>query len=238
MYVPNMQNVPQFQEKNQVNLTASPQNLQFAWAFSENMGVMANFFSRSISFDSSNYEEAKTSNTLFEAGTGYYKHTEDGVTFSGFGGIGFGNSDYIFKRPSTQGLDERYKTDLFRFFLQGSIGIIAGEDNINLAFTTRYANVSFSNIDTTNMTRQELGNRDIRDLEKQNFNFIEPGLTFRAGFKYIKAHTQLVYSSKLEDRPLNYYPINLNIGVTLNLKAIYDKITGVEDMQEEQNDSL
>lgn len=232
MYMPNMQNVPQFQEKNEVNLTASPQNVQLAWAYSENMGVLGNYFRRSLSVESDNGDRIKIANTLLEGGTGYYKYTKDGMTFSSFGGMGFGESEYTYQIPSTPSLNERFKADLFRFFLQGSIGYVAGKDNINIAFTARYANAAFSNIDTNNLKKQDLRRRRIDNLEKQNFNFIEPGITFRAGFKYIRAHSQLVYSGKLEDRSLNYFPINLNIGLTLDLRAIYNKITGKENLEE------
>ncbi len=224
MYTPNMHNVPMMKEKGEVRATVGVSNYYTAYAITDDMAVMVNGFykrnewSASLGGSNNQYNSTKF---FGEAGAGYFKPIGDNMVFETYGGAGFGNASY-----DTDVLDNgvlkssyNYSANTIRFFAQPSFSITT--DYVDIGFSARLNALKFSNIDTLNYTYNDLVWEDINDLEQPLFLFLEPGVTFRAGYKWAKFHMQFIYVAKLNADPLNYAPVAFNFGVHLNLAGRY-----------------
>ncbi len=227
MYVPNAQNVPQFEEKGEVKAHLGYRNFQLGYSYGENLGIVANGYYRknepSIQIGGA---EAKliSKNTLIEVGSGYFDRfgEKNEGTMSVYGGLGTGKGEYSEKiLDQNNNIDEfrQYTNGFTSAFLQGALG--KASENVEVAFSTRFKALSFSGADTTNYPATRLRNNDIYQLDDQPFFFLEPALTLRVGNEYFKTHGQLIYANKLTSESLNYRSLVLNLGFVFYLHEIF-----------------
>lgn len=229
MYYPNMQNVPLFKEKNEVRASLSASNVQAAYSVTNNIGIMVNgqFGSRSWNTTSENpVKETKyeySSNRLFaEGGVGYFMPVSTNGVFEIYGGAGAGKID--FKKEITEtNYYEKYdlSANTMRFFIQPNIGYT--NEVVDIAFSTRFAALKFYDLKNT-FIKDDLIDNDINDIDKPLYTFIEPAVTVRFGWKYIKFHTQVMMSLKTNYESLNYLPLSFNAGMHLNIAPRYKKV--------------
>lgn len=216
-YVPNTQNVPLFKERNELRATISGQNYQAAYSLTDHIGIMLNgqYINRKwdINEDSvkSNFISEKF---LIEGGMGYFNKIGNNGVFETYAGGGEGYATFNRITPSKR---MEMSADFSRFFIQPSIGY--SEDVVDVAFSLRYVGLKFFNIDTTGYTPSLLSNYNliIPNLHNTWYNFLEPALTIRVGYKYAKFHMQFLYSQKLNNEPLNYVPFRINLGLHINI---------------------
>ncbi len=224
MYVPNAQNVPLMKEKNDLKATISLEDAQFAYAVTENIGVMANaFYKKSDWTITSGSLENKylSTRTLFEGGLGYYKPLSEKSVFETYAGGGMGHVQYNYDLYDGGSLDEsnEYGANITRFFVQPAIGV--QEENVGYAFSARFAGVSFSDPEIVNYTVAELEEENIDDISSDLYMFIEPCVTIRAGFEYLQFQAQLYYNYKITNTVLNHRKLGLNFGVYINVDSFY-----------------
>ena len=88
LYVPNIHNVPLLKEKKDVSITLSPNDLQGAYAVSDNIGIMLNLYRNNVNqaFD---FEE-DVSRSFCDFGVGYFKEFGKFGVFEIYGGYGIG----------------------------------------------------------------------------------------------------------------------------------------------------
>lgn len=224
MYAPNAQNVPLMQEKGEIRANIGVSNYQAAYAVTENIGVMANgqFKKTDWSIGSDLDKESFISKKwLGEVGAGYFKKLGEHGVMEAYTGLGYGS--VTFDRTSTNtdtmgtstNLLSTYNANTFKLFVQPAIGV--SSEYADYAFSMRFVGLKFNNIDTTGYTPQDLIEEDIADIEDPFFAFLEPAVTVRVGWKYVKFHTQLIYSLKLSEAQLNYNPFNINVGVNISI---------------------
>jgi hypothetical protein len=220
MYIPNSLNVPLFNEKKEFKANISINDYQVAYAVTNHIGLMANGYVRSSSFSdgsvsSSNLNYSSTRN-LLEGGIGYFKPISEGFVYETYFGGGIGNLTYNgLEYGGTSGVDYKYSANFNRLFIQPSIGFT--NDIIDVSFSARIVRLAFNNIKTENYTPQMLIDEQINDLDKTNFFFIEPALTFRIGYKWGKFQTQIAYSNKMNAEPLNYQKFSFNLGLHIDI---------------------
>ncbi len=194
-YTPNAVNTPLFSSQNEVQFGISTGSSGFdaqtGYAPTDHIGIVANgsFANRS---DSTNYHK----HNFVEFGGGYYTTMGKHGRFEILGGYGLGNVDAHFKSGI---FDSRVKTTYNRIFIQPSIGTIS--DVFEIAFTSRLVFVRVkSPLDTLNNYPTD--------------PFIEPTITLKLGWRYIKIVTQLGFSFPL--KPYTYYtnePVIFSIGL-------------------------
>lgn len=228
MYVPNAQNVPQFEEQGEVKAHVGYRNFQLGYSYTENLGIVANGYYRknkpTITIGGS---EAIliSKNTLIEFGTGYFDRfgEEDEGTMSVYGGLGTGKGEYsekILDRNDNVEEFRQYTNGFTSAFLQGAVG--KSLEKVSFAFSTRVKSLTFSGADTLNYPNARLKNNDIHQLDDQPFFFFEPALTLRFGGEIFETHGQLIYSNKLTSQSINYRSLVFNIGFIFNLHEIFN----------------
>ncbi|MFO7789926.1 MAG: hypothetical protein R6V32_05085 [Bacteroidales bacterium] len=225
MYKPAMQNVPLMEEKGDFKSNLSNNNYQLAYATSDNIAVMLNgHYNRkqwASSFaDTTTTNEYDTKRWSVDGGAGYYRPFSD-LVFEAYGGAGYGSYDFDYDKYEydTYIQTKEYNVQSWRGFIQPSLGFCS--DYADIAFSTRLMYVGFFNPTSSNYSQDELIDEELADLEHYTYTFIEPALTMRFGIPKAKLHMQLIYSYKLNQQSLNYMPLNLNFGITLNISEFY-----------------
>ena len=193
-YTPNTVNAPLFSSQNEVQFAittgTSGIDAQTGYAPTDHIGVILNgsYANRS---DSGNYHK----HNFIEFGGGYYSRMGEHGRLELLGGYGMGNVDAHFKGVI---FDYYTKTTIKRIFIQPSIGNVS--DVFEIAFTPRLVFVHVkSPLDTLNTYPTD--------------PFLEPTLTLKVGWKYIKFVTQFGISLPLVK--YTYYinePIMFSIG--------------------------
>ena len=202
-YVPNVVNTPLLSNKGEFQVTANAAlsgfDPQLSYAVTDNIGLMVNgSFANQTSDSTDDYHKHQ----FVELGAGYYKKIGQRVRFEGYGGLGFGNlesndDDALFIPFSS------VKTT--RVFLQPTIG--ATTEIFDGSFSSRFVVVNMK-----------------QDLHSDIGYFIEPVLTSRLGYKYVKVVTQFGVSIPLNSEiDFGYEPFIFSIGLQLNLGKLYDE---------------
>ena len=195
LYAPNMQNVPLFQEKNEIRINAAygitdadnAVELQLAYAPTANIGIQANALLHGYDFYLSKFNN---------------KHW----VFETYGLLGLGQAF-----PAFSYYKEGYK-QYGKFSLQPAIGFTAKGFDAALSARASYLlnDVAWKRIDENS---DEYGK-----YYKSNSFLIEPAITLRGGWKYVKLQTQLGASIGGEKGMDSH--ANIGICVLLNKKGV------------------
>lgn len=223
-YVPNVQNVPLFREKNEFRIAAHygggdesvAGEVQAAYAITDKMGVAANYIHASGGHDSKNNFGK---GNYIEGAVGYFKPVEKSGVFEIYGGLGGGGQHHEYN--SNYSNDSFGKADLsfFKIYLQPSYGFTFNW--IDVAFSTRLNRVSYTNIDNYVYNNNYVSD-DLHSLSDKGHYFIEPAVTLRAGWKNIKAQVQAVYSGYLNNPKLDVFEeVHLSVGLYITLAKRY-----------------
>ncbi len=220
LYVPNAVNTPLLKEKNEIKASVGTHNFQAAYAVSDRFGVMANaYWDRFKSETTINGQTSHTLNkgNLFELGLGYYKPISKVIIFETYLGGGLGKIDFNQSDGS-----KRYNVNGTKFFIQPSLGYV--DRFAELAFTPRFSAIKYSGLETFGYTPEELKNEYLikNDVEGKTWLFVEPALTLRAGFKYVKLQGQIGFSSKLTKGDLKYQSKFSSIGILVDIAKWYN----------------
>lgn len=171
-YTPNIVNTPLFSSKGEIQAAigtgTSGFDPQLAYAITDHIGVMANasFANRS---DSANFHK----HSFKELGVGYTIPIGDAGRFEVYGGGGWGSVDAMYHSGI---FDGRSNATYNRFFIQPSVGAVT--DIFEGAFTPRLVFVNMHN--------------DIDSLKTNAIDpFIEPTMTVKIGWKYVKMMFQV-----------------------------------------------
>lgn len=141
MYTPTMLNVPMFEHKGEMKATVNLRNYQFAYSFTENIGIVANgFYSKRIFngpfSNSDKYNNPDRQIIGMDAGAVYYKPLKKNISFEVISGFGMGNAYYSYS--STRYVGASQKSNFMKFYIQPSLIF-----SRNLALSTRVEYVDF-----------------------------------------------------------------------------------------------
>jgi len=215
MYLPNAQNVPSLKSKNDIDLNLGTRNFQAAYAITDHFGISANALVGSSEWtvgSNGNDTEYDISRFNLEGAVGYFNNFAGNGIFQVFGGGGIGKYDYDYYDVinGVGGPLNEYSANSIKLYLQPAIGM--SSDYFDVFFSTRLVGLNFTG-ETTNISETELFEEDLSELLDPFYTFLEPCLTFRVGYKWVKLHFQTMYSVKLTEQDLNYMPFNVNIGL-------------------------
>ncbi|MBN2425374.1 MAG: hypothetical protein JXR46_13010 [Calditrichaceae bacterium] len=203
-YVPNVVNTPLLSNHGEfqgtVYVGSSGFDPQIAFGLTDHVGVMLNG-----SFDdrTSDSTDSFHKHQFYEIGAGYYTKIGDYGRYETFAGFGFGK---LKAKHEILFWDDYVDVDCNRIFLQHSIGLTSKA--IDGSFSTR--------IVMLNLTQ---------GLQKQTGYFIEPVITGKIGFQYIKTVMQFGLSIPLnkEKFDFDHQPLLFSIGIQANMDRIYNK---------------
>ncbi len=210
VYIPSMQNVPLIKKKGEFQANITPANFEASYSPVEHMGVMVNAQLSGNQWTEGDSYEYSTKRQFAEAGIGYNKQFDEDKVFEVYGGAGMGtldlHDDFDFD-------EQTFTATMNRKFIQPSVGFY--NDYVDVAFSTRILQLKFTNVKTKNYSEDELKNLDLFDLNNNPYYFVEPAVTIRAGYKFIKVQFQYLYSIKLNPEPINRYEQYLFLGLSL-----------------------
>lgn len=165
--------------------------LQMAYALSDKFGVMLNGVS--YNEDDSQASPARDKGRMIELGLGYSqvlkeieKHPQNKVVWEIYAGHGIGNAEVNTSNRLTS-------FNLNRSFIQPAIGFQTPYFDMALSCRAALANfgkLRYFNHPTDNYTPYPLDKRDKHFL-------LEPAISLRAGYKFIKFQSQVVYSNTI-----------------------------------------
>lgn len=229
-----MQNIPLLKEKNDLELAAnyggsmnifeSEHNynrsleLHSAYALSNHFAIMANQEFR-WERNGDNDTHPKDSSSLFykrnftEVATGYYTNLgRTSVTqFQIFAGAAFGKSK-LSDQSIANGvqINKFHNSNVTKLFIQPAfIGNFT--DNFSLSFSSRFTNVSFSNIQT-DYTPEEVSKYQLDSLAQFNMLFWEPAINITFGFPDVPIKFRLQWGLSVLTGGHFFWHRNTNVG--------------------------
>jgi hypothetical protein len=195
--------------------------LQTAFSVRNNIGIIADQMSINMHYNSGlNSVKANYA----EGGIGYFTHFSDTGEFEIYGGFGGGSQEHKYERTSfdlwtfttSKTSTGSSELKLFRLFIQPSVGVSL--KYLDLAFSTRFCIVTFTNIDNNiSEANDELEYQHLNDIvEGTCYYFIEPSLTVRGVLKNVKFQLQIIPGFKTN--PDMYFEnTHIGFGVFLSL---------------------
>ena len=215
-YVPTTPNAPFLSKKSDLSFSIlrssdtkfTGMEAQAAFLPTGHFGIIASYASLSNKSGIENFMDYNH----FEAGGGYIKEMKNDFVFESYAGIGTGK---IRNGHYTGNSDIK----LTNYFIQPSISI--GNENVKFGFTTKLSGVHFTVIDTLfNTDREALSANEINSLYKQPFHILlEPGFTFKAGWKNFLFQTSYFFSSDLTNSDLYRSKGNFSMGISLHFNT-------------------
>ena len=203
-YVPNVQNVPLFREKNEYRFSAfygdgdksSSGEIQVAYSPTSNLGIMANYISAS---GGNSTGKNSASGSCLEGALGYFKPLGNAAVFEIYGGLGGGSQNHKYYSSFTNQSYGSADISFVKVFIQPSFGMTFNA--FDVAFSTRLCSMSFT--DVKNNTTDGYESRVLNDIGVKNHAFIEPAITLRGGWKNVKFQVQGLISADLTN-PVMY----------------------------------
>lgn len=231
-YVPNVQNVPLFREKNEYRISGiyaggnetTCAEVQAAYSVTGKIGIMADFMTaKGGNVSENNWGKGN----YFEGAIGYYKPLGKSGVFEIYGGLGGSTQhhEYTILNYNGGAISNSYggEADLsfLKAFVQPSIGLTS--KTFDIAVSTRISRVSFTNIDNSIYENPDLYTR-VNTLSDKSHLFFEPCATVRGGWKYVKVQLQASYSGYL-NRPKLYFgeESHISIGIYIAIAGRYMK---------------
>jgi hypothetical protein len=216
VYEPNTLNVPLFNNHYEFRAYADPSNVHLAYAITDHIGVMANGFFVKEGDDNGLHG----SGNLFEAGFGYYRPV-NGFIFETYAGAGRGMVKFSEPRQENNTTTIRnFSAQGTRFFIQPSFGY--GNKFFEAALTPRFVAGKYDNVQT-NYTTQEQIDGKFYQVDQPVWTFIEPALTVRGGYRWIKVQAQFGFSEKLNSEQLSYKSSFMNFGVIIDINRVTEE---------------
>lgn len=206
VYSPNVVHSPLLQEKGEIKVLAAPNNLQAAYALSDHIGIMANGYLNRFTADDKDFHNK---GKALELGIGYFDKTENNLVYEVYGGAGRFNV----KMDESNGT-KRFDADATKLFIQPGIGWVNPYVEVSLA--SRVSMIRYRSPDITGYTQQEQESYYFSSLADKPHVFLEPALTVRGGYKWVKLQLQYGRAIKLSKQQLNFEDNIGTIGLVFN----------------------
>jgi hypothetical protein len=211
-YIPNSQNVPLFQSKNELIGNFSYFDYQIGYAITNHLAVTGNYYNREQEYSSGWGDEyarrTSRSNKIqdFEYGLGYYKFRNP-FHIEIFGGISFGKFSYLnyIREDHLDIYSYTVSSNTLKFFVQPNFGYKYEVDNkfLQVAFSTKIVECNYRNLKSEYIApnvNYKIDNQSDWQIDKtKKYLFVQPALTLRLGTSYL--NIQLQYGL---NRCLNY----------------------------------
>jgi hypothetical protein len=202
-YVPNVINSPMFSNKGEIQASGhggiAGFDPQVSYAITDHLGVMVNgSFADRTSDSTDNYNKHR----FIEAGAGYYQKIGSIGRFEAYGGGGFG------KLKAYQNVGfwiSSADVNCMRFFVQPAIGL--STDVFDGSIATRLV--------ALNLKQDTLSNTGL---------LLEPVITAKVGYRYVKAVFQFGISLPLNSEQIDftYQPFLFSIGLQATFGRKYE----------------
>jgi len=215
-YMPNIQNVPLFSDKNEFHSTLANGNgqetstteIQLAYSITKNIAVMTNLmFANGGKSSSDNWGKGN----YYEGAFGYYKPLNNFCVIECY--MGYGNSTQQHHYQISGNDAGTANLSFEKLFIQPNIGV--SFRGLDFALSARISRVSFYDI-MNNATDYYKLDIDAIAVNKMSYLF-EPAITIRFGWKNFKFQFQSSSTKNMSHSHLRFEKSNSNLGVYVTL---------------------
>ncbi len=222
-YAPNRIHIPELKQKGDVRLSGATGYLQieaqFAYALTNNIGILSNFANYGSSTDETGFDEGGGGGIEFGAG---YFFSKRNIIIENYATIGFGsfynNSKYV--SPFYPDDDGKLNSNFTKLSLQSSLTYQHSLFSVGVA--CRLSNLTYNDI-KGNYTKVSANLGSYLRSNPIHY-FVEPAIQIGAGFKNIRLNLQYQHSHHLNsDRNYYYTDYNYSAGIQLSFPAIRAK---------------
>lgn len=232
-YVPTVQNVPLFREKNEYRISgfygfgdeSNCVEIQAAGSVTDKIGIMTDFMHAQGGEIAADRDWGR--GNYFDAAVGYFKPIERFGVFEVYGGLGGSKQHHQYESSnyssgtSTSSYGGTSDLSFRKLFIQPSFGVTF--KGIDVAVSSRFCRLYFNKVDNN---IYPLNNQyDYDDLtsiaRKGSYYFLEPALTLRAGWKYAKVQIQASTSSYTNNNDHIFEEYHLSFGLFLTITDRY-----------------
>jgi hypothetical protein len=222
-YTPNSNNIPMFQEKNDLRLSIGTgggslsslktMQVQGAYSVTDHWALASNFMSVREGSKDEDTSSSWAKGKYFEGAIGYYRSIHPKGVFEVFAGFGSSNQHHQYEYNSYNGGTS--DLSFSKVFIQPSVGFTFKYFDIGLA--ARISSLSFNKINDQMV--QQHGEYDELQAIMQNRNSIllEPGLVMRTGWEYVKLQFQFGLCQNLSHPNLEFKNENMSLSLYLTL---------------------
>jgi hypothetical protein len=184
-------------------------------ALSRNFAVMANGYYNNYRADN-NYMHG---GFLGEAGIGYYNVLTRRFTFETFVGAGGARvyKQKEFMDQSDQRVLGKFDANATKVFIQPDLGYRS--KFFDAIISTRFSFVKYTRFSSENYPAYALSNDylDNNNLTGPLFMFVEPALTFRLGYKYVKLQLQTGLTINATSNRIRHPGSFSSVGLVINI---------------------
>jgi hypothetical protein len=222
VYAPNMAHAPLLQHQGELRGTVDIRNVQLAYAVASHVGLMANAYFRSEDNSPEEDEERQEgSGSLLELGAGYFTFLDEPkwLELEIYGGAGVGSIHH--EITPSGGMTRTFDAEGVRLFLQPAAGV--STPYFDVAVSARLVAVAYTETSAENYTPEDLEGDRFAGLEDTTWMFLEPAITVRGGYKWVKLQFQFGRSIKLNGGDLNRDPGMLSLGLHVDLFRVFDR---------------
>ena len=230
-YVPNIQNVPLFREKDEFRLSGSygagdesnSFELQGGWSAGKHIGITSSFLSAN-GHNSNNYDEWGKGSYI-DLACGYYTPINEHGVFEVYGGIGGAGQKHSFT-GSNYSVSGQAHIKSNRLFIQPAIGFEFKA--FEFAFSTRFCRLSFTDVDyNLSDISDEWEINKLQTISDDGvYYFVEPAATVRVGWNNVKIQVQASIGSYQWSTEIPFETYHVGFGVQF---AFGERYKGKED---------
>lgn len=223
--MPNVHNVSLFREKNEYRLCVatsggeeiSSTEIQAASSITGNIAVMTNvMLAKGGEKGYGDWGKGKYA----DVAAGYYKPLGRSGVFEVYGGFGASSQQHQYSNNQYAGRSDLSFTKLF---IQPSIG--ATSNVVDIAFSTRFCNLSFHRVNNQIIEHHDEYEYYYLDKIARNKHsfLIEPALTLRGGWKYVKVQLQMGWNINLTHSDMRFETVHGSLGLYITIADRYQK---------------
>lgn len=242
-YAPNGLQAPLFREKGEFHAsvgynggeTIEGTDVQAAYAITPRLAVMTNGFFKGFNSSSTSDEFGFS---FGEAALGYFRPFGRGGSFEVYGGYGAGSARGVYANGSNSFYSggstytgDRLSGRFARWFVQPNLGYTSR--GFDIAFSLRVAGLRLHDVEAQLRASQYPNEpheaaKDVLMLQRASSHLlVEPALTLRGGWKYVKLELQGILSGNLSHTQTEF-PMEtsmIRLGLRLQVAPRYTKKT-------------
>jgi hypothetical protein len=225
VYAPNIASTPLLKERGELRATVDARNLQLAAAPARHLGVMVNGYHRDEENDPKpDQEKQHGEGDFLELGVGWFtdlprRYDWLPLQVEVYGGAGVGHVGHDLTPAG--GATRRFSADAQRAFVMPTIGLTTRY--YDLAFSTRLAGVHYSELASEGYADDAMLEGDgFAGIDQRTWVFLEPSVTVRAGYKWIKLQLQVGKSYKLTSADLPHDSGMVTLGLNVDLFRAFE----------------
>jgi hypothetical protein len=224
VYAPNIVNTPLLRQRGEVRATVDGRNLQLAVAPTNHIGVMVNGYHRDDTNDPKPDQEKQHGQGDFvEVGAGGFTGIARPYSWlplqvEGYAGVGVGTV----KQDLTPagGITRHFEAQVTRVFVAPTLGTTT--KYYDVAASLRVVAVSYHDVATTGYMGDQLEGDGFAGIEGQTWLFVEPCVTVRVGYKWVKLQLQVGKSVKLNSDDLPHDSGMVTLGLNVDLFRAFE----------------